>query len=96
MGNELIQIVKAPCQSKYVDPELFFPDSTDLETTRKAQALCAQCETQTKTDCLSFALRNNVQYGIWGGLTELERKAIQRRLEREKYRANQDKAGDKV
>lgn len=107
MQNELIQIVKAPCQSKDVDPELFFPDSTDIETTRKAKALCNQCDVKVKNDCLSFALRNNVQFGIWGGLTELERKAIKKRIERENYREkikrereeqyeNQVKAGEQV
>jgi len=66
-----------------------------METTRKARELCNQCDTKVKNDCLSFALRNNVQYGIWGGLTELERKAIKRRLEREQYRKNQQAEREK-
>jgi len=70
-------IVDAPCQS--VDPDTFFPDSTDLVKTDKAKSLCKQCNPETIKECLSFAMSNKIAYGIWGGLTAEERKNIRRR-----------------
>ena len=39
----------------------------------KAKRVCATCE--VRRQCLEYALRTREPYGIWGGLTELERKA---------------------
>jgi len=81
MGFELVAespaINDAPCQS--VDPEIFFPDPTDLIKTREAKTLCGQCNPVAKNDCLTFAMANKIQYGIWGGLTQDERKNLRRR-----------------
>lgn len=67
----------APCQT--VDPETFFPDPTDTAGITKAKTLCSNCDQEVKTKCLSFALTNKIHYGIWGGLTELERKSLIRK-----------------
>jgi hypothetical protein len=67
----------APCQT--VDPEIFFPDPTDNAGIEKAKTLCGSCSQEVKTKCLSFALTNKIHYGIWGGLTEIERKSVLRR-----------------
>lgn len=67
----------APCQT--VDPETFFPDPTDLVGIEKAKTLCGNCDKEIKTKCLSFALSNKIHYGIWGGLTEIERKGLIRK-----------------
>ena len=40
---------------------------------QEAKSICATCE--VRSDCLSYALATRESYGIWGGLTELERKA---------------------
>jgi WhiB family redox-sensing transcriptional regulator len=84
MGFELTTespiITDAPCQS--VDPEIFFPDPTDLIKTREAKTLCGQCATVTKNTCLSFAMTNKINYGVWGGLTQDERKNLRRRESR--------------
>ena len=71
----------APCQT--VDPETFFPDPTDLAGIEKAKTLCGNCDHEIKNKCLSFALSNKIHYGIWGGLTEIERKSVLRKQYRE-------------
>ena len=58
---------------------LFFPPATmeprDVRERResKAKAICAGCP--VRGECLDFALRVREPHGIWGGLTELERRA---------------------
>jgi len=54
------------------DPEMFFPDKGG--STREAKAVCAQCFVQA--ECLDWALTTNERFGIWGGLSERERRAI--------------------
>ena len=64
----------AACMS--VDPDLFFPVSSvgkSLEQVARAKAVCARC--LVRRDCLSFALRTQQAHGIWGGLTEEERRS---------------------
>jgi WhiB family transcriptional regulator, redox-sensing transcriptional regulator len=80
-----IEIKNAPCQLKGVDPETFFPDPTEYEKIQEAKSICGQCDAITKNKCLSFALTNGVQYGIFGGLTEQERNNLRRR-ENRKYK----------
>jgi WhiB family redox-sensing transcriptional regulator len=59
---------------------LFFPPSTverkDERERReiKAKAICSVCP--VKDDCLEFAVEIKEPYGIWGGLTETERRQI--------------------
>jgi WhiB family transcriptional regulator, redox-sensing transcriptional regulator len=74
------EIVDAPCQS--ADPEIFFPDPTDHVRITEAKSLCDQCQPKNKDRCLEFAIANKVAYGVWGGLTEEERKRLQRRIAR--------------
>ena len=54
------------------DPDLFFPE--DVETKRMAKAICQACEVQV--ECLDYALAHNEKFGIWGGLTERERRRV--------------------
>jgi WhiB family redox-sensing transcriptional regulator len=42
--------------------------------TSQAKAVCAACPIETK--CLQYAVENHEAYGIWGGLTEEERRQI--------------------
>ena len=59
---------------------LFFPPSTverKEERDRrevKAKAICDACPVEA--DCLEFALEIKEPYGIWGGLTETERRQV--------------------
>ena len=61
------------------DPELFFPIGTTgqaLLQIAKAKSVCCQCPVQT--ECLEFAMETNQDTGIWGGLSEEERRQIRR------------------
>jgi WhiB family redox-sensing transcriptional regulator len=51
----------------------------------KAKAICSRCS--VREECLDYALRNREPHGIWGGLNEVERKAIIRERERSARRA---------
>ena len=78
------RIDSAPCQS--TDPETFFPDATDTIKIKVAKNFCADCPTDTKAKCLTFAVDNNITYGIWGGLTEEERFRMRRQQQRKVLR----------
>jgi WhiB family redox-sensing transcriptional regulator len=78
------RIDDAPCQS--TDPEVFFPDATDTISIQIAKNFCAECPTNTKAKCLTFALENNITYGVWGGLTEDERYRMRRQQQRKELR----------
>jgi WhiB family redox-sensing transcriptional regulator len=58
-----------------VDPDLFFPERG--ASTREAKEVCRGCV--VREDCLEFALNNSEKFGIWGGLSERERRRIRRR-----------------
>lgn len=62
------------------DPELFFYSGAEKgakEQINAAKRVCANCF--HKDQCLEFALSNEIHYGVWGGLSELERRRILRR-----------------
>lgn len=56
------------------DPEAFFPEKGG--STREAKKICTGCE--VKAECLEYALANDERFGIWGGLSERERRRIKR------------------
>jgi WhiB family transcriptional regulator, redox-sensing transcriptional regulator len=60
-----------------VDPEIFYPASDDDADTDAAKAICAHCP--VREACLEHALTAREREGIWGGLTERERRRILRR-----------------
>ena len=57
-----------------VDPDLFFPERG--ASTREAKEVCKGCV--VREDCLEYALANGEKFGIWGGLSERERRRIRR------------------
>ena len=57
------------------DPEAFFPEKGG--STREAKKVCTGCE--VRAECLEFALSNDERFGIWGGLSERERRRLRRR-----------------
>ena len=57
-----------------VDPDLFFPERG--ASTREAKEVCRGCE--VRAECLEYALQNGEKFGIWGGLSERERRRIRR------------------
>jgi WhiB family redox-sensing transcriptional regulator len=56
------------------DPEAFFPEKGG--STRDAKKICTTCE--VKAQCLEYALANDERFGIWGGLSERERRRLRR------------------
>jgi WhiB family redox-sensing transcriptional regulator len=60
-----------------VDPEVFYPVSDEEEAAEEAKAICALCP--VRQPCLEFALATREKNGIWGGLTERERRRVLRR-----------------
>ena len=56
------------------DPEAFFPEKGG--STREAKKVCASCE--VRVECLEYALANDERFGIWGGLSERERRRIKK------------------
>jgi WhiB family redox-sensing transcriptional regulator len=57
------------------DPEAFFPEKGG--STREAKRVCMSCE--VRVQCLDYALENDERFGIWGGLSERERRRVKKR-----------------
>jgi len=56
------------------DPELFFPERG--QDAGPAKALCRECP--VRSQCLSWAIDSGQKYGIWGGMTESQRRRLRR------------------
>ncbi len=56
------------------DPEAFFPEKGG--STREAKKICLGCE--VRHECLDYALAHDERFGIWGGLSERERRRLKR------------------
>lgn len=57
------------------DPEAFFPEKGG--STRDAKKVCGACN--VRAECLEYALSNDERFGIWGGLSERERRRLRKR-----------------
>lgn len=71
------------------DPELFFPVGSTgpaLEQTERAKAVCAACP--VVAECLEWALDSNQDAGVWGGLSEDERRTLRRQRQRRRRLAS--------
>jgi WhiB family transcriptional regulator, redox-sensing transcriptional regulator len=70
--------VRAACRGP--QSMMFFPpthfERKDEKETREGEAkrICAQCG--VRADCLDYAIRIREPHGIWGGLTEVERRIV--------------------
>lgn len=58
------------------DPEAFFPEKGG--STREAKRVCASCD--VRSDCLEYALANDERFGIWGGMSERERRRLKKQV----------------
>lgn len=84
---------RAAC--RHADPEVFFPVGScgpaaarEIEQARK---ICAGCP--VRTACLDWALAHGAAFGIWGGLTEHERRAVRAREQPAAYTADDSQEG---
>ena len=70
--------VRAACRGPqavmFFPPAHFERKDEKLDRERRAKAICATCS--VRRDCLDYALRIREPHGIWGGLNELERRAV--------------------
>jgi WhiB family redox-sensing transcriptional regulator len=64
--------VDAACNGD--DPDELFVRGAEQ---RKAKLVCVACP--VRTECLAEALDNRIEFGVWGGMTERERRALLRR-----------------
>jgi WhiB family redox-sensing transcriptional regulator len=60
-------------EPQYRDAD-YFPERG--ASTREAKAICTRC--LVRAECLDFALRIGTKHGVWGGLSERERRRIRR------------------
>lgn len=58
------------------DPEAFFPEKGG--STREAKRICQACS--VRDDCLEYALEHDERFGIWGGLSDRERRRLKREI----------------
>jgi WhiB family transcriptional regulator, redox-sensing transcriptional regulator len=68
--------LEAACRQ--LPTELFFPighGSRAQAQTTVAKSICSSCP--VRSECLEYALRANLQYGVFGGLAEEERRQVQ-------------------
>ena len=76
---------KAACLDE--DPELFFPIGNTgpaLLQIEEAKQVCRRCD--VRDACLQWALEAGQDHGVWGGLSEDERRALKRRAARARIR----------
>jgi WhiB family redox-sensing transcriptional regulator len=77
---------RAACKS--ADPELFFPISHSGPASAqimRAKEICAGCAVQD--ECLRYALAADPVHGVWGGMSEEERRLLRRREQKARTRA---------
>lgn len=76
--DELFETIEDQWQERALcaqtDPEAFFPEKGG--STREAKRICLGCE--VRDECLEYALANDERFGIWGGLSERERRRLKR------------------
>ena len=96
MGNHALPSIqdadwRAAAACLGADPDLFHPVTPTDEA--EAKAICAWCP--VRADCLAFADEHAIGHGIWGGLTEDERRRERRlalRRDRERRARAQGRA----
>lgn len=77
-GEDLLWREKALCARS--DPEAFFPEKGG--SLREAKPICASCEVVER--CLMWALKHDERFGIWGGLSERERRHFKKTVSAKK------------
>ena len=58
-----------------VDAEMFFPEKQGAHN-RAAKRTCLRCD--VRTECLDYAVKHKIAWGIWGGKSDRERRSLRR------------------
>lgn len=69
------------------DPELFFPVGSTgpaVDQIAEAKKVCARCA--VREPCLEYAISSNQDAGVWGGMSEDERRSLKRKRQRQRRR----------
>ncbi len=91
MFGEFIEALKATgfdmswqdfANCRGADPDLFFPERG--ASTRTAKGICRECT--VREECLEFAIVSSEKFGIWGAMSERERRKIRKERKAEEER----------
>ena len=81
MFTQLLEVLKSEdlawqdlANCRGADPDLFFPERG--ASTRTAKGICRECA--VRPECLEFAIVSSEKFGIWGAMSERERRKIRR------------------
>jgi WhiB family redox-sensing transcriptional regulator len=74
MNAELLMDWSKDARCRTADPDELFVQGA---AQNRAKAMCMGCP--VRTECLADALDNRVEFGVWGGMTERERRALLKR-----------------
>ena len=69
--KELLWYKRANCRD--MDTNLFFPEDGH-NITQFTREVCQLCD--VRMECLNYALRNNIEYGVWGGTSPNQRRGM--------------------
>jgi WhiB family redox-sensing transcriptional regulator len=72
--NQMVTEWAANAACRSTDPDALFVQGA---AQNRAKTICLGCP--VRTECLADALDNRVEFGVWGGMTERERRALLRR-----------------
>ncbi|MCK8678838.1 WhiB family transcriptional regulator [Streptomyces lichenis] len=78
---------RAVCRDE--DPDLFFPIGNTgpaLLQAEEAKGVCRRCP--VREPCLEWAIESGQEAGVWGGMSEDERRALKRRTARRRQRSH--------
>jgi hypothetical protein len=77
-----MQLFKSPACAEIGDPDYFFPETKQQEAERlpNLRKICGDCI--ERKECLAYAIKEEIQHGIWGGKTPSERGLPLQRNER--------------
>ncbi len=92
MGNIMwVEDWAAEAACRQQAPDLLFVQGAKQN---QAKQLCSACP--VRTECLAEALDNQVEWGVWGGMTERERRALLRRRPTGSWRSVLETARDEM
>lgn len=84
LSDEISELVDGYRQSwwsdaacKGLDQSIFFPERG--QNSREAKKICARCD--VRTECLAYALENKESFGVWGGVTEKDRRKLRKQID---------------
>lgn len=82
MSNHYLPVFSNDAMCKYYDSEWWFPERERVNSRKRtkeemlARTICTECS--ARTECLEYSLQYSGLYGIWAGLGEQERSALQK------------------